>query len=100
MIAIALACDPKLIIADEPTTALDVTIQAQILELMQKLTQQLGVALIIITHNLGDVAPYSPRVNVMTAACTAVSSTAAPAHPSQGHPNTTAALPARSRPLR
>src|SRR5256714_1532014 len=56
MIAIALACDPKLIIADEPTTALDVTIQAQILELMQKLTQQLGVALIIITHNLGVVA--------------------------------------------
>ena len=61
MIAIALACDPKLIIADEPTTALDVTIQAQILELMQKLTQQLGVALIIITHNLGVVARYAQR---------------------------------------
>src|SRR5262249_45744756 len=51
MIAIALACDPKLIIADEPTTALDVTIQAQILELMQSLTRRLGVALIIITHH-------------------------------------------------
>jgi len=67
MIAIALTCDPKLIIADEPTTALDVTIQAQILELMQKLTQQLGVALIIITHNLGVVARYAQRVNVMYA---------------------------------
>ena len=53
MIAMALSCNPKLIIADEPTTALDVTIQAQILELMKSLTQDLGVALIIITHNLG-----------------------------------------------
>src|SRR5678815_665383 len=52
MIAIALTCEPRLIIADEPTTALDVTIQAQILELMQSLTKRLGVALIIITHNL------------------------------------------------
>src|SRR5207302_1103315 len=67
MIAIALACDPKLIIADEPTTALDVTIQAQILELMQSLTRRLGVALIIITHNLGVVARYAHRVNVMYA---------------------------------
>ncbi len=67
MIAIALACDPKLIIADEPTTALDVTIQAQILELMKELTQRLSVALIIITHNLGVVARYANRVNVMYA---------------------------------
>src|SRR6185312_3917693 len=67
MIAIALACEPKLIIADEPTTALDVTIQAQILELMQSLTKRLGVALIIITHNLGVVARYARRVNVMYA---------------------------------
>jgi oligopeptide/dipeptide ABC transporter ATP-binding protein len=65
MIALALACDPKLIIADEPTTALDVTIQAQILELMKNLTKELGVALIIITHNLGVVARYADRVNVM-----------------------------------
>src|SRR5262249_40668531 len=63
MIAIALACDPKLIIADEPTTALDVTIQAQILELMKDLTHRLDVALIIITHNLGVVARYANRVN-------------------------------------
>ncbi|MGC2519407.1 MAG: ABC transporter ATP-binding protein, partial [Burkholderiales bacterium] len=68
MIAIALACNPKLIIADEPTTALDVTIQAQILELMQTLSRELGVAMIVITHNLGIVARYADRVNVMYAA--------------------------------
>ena len=68
MIAIALACNPKLIIADEPTTALDVTIQAQILELMKDLSRRLGIALVIITHNLGIVARYADRVNVMYAA--------------------------------
>jgi peptide/nickel transport system ATP-binding protein len=68
MIAIALACNPKLIIADEPTTALDVTIQAQILELMKDLCRRLGIALVIITHNLGIVARYADRVNVMYAA--------------------------------
>ena len=67
MIAMALCCEPQLIIADEPTTALDVTIQAQILELMRDLTRRLGVALIIITHNLGVVARYADRVNVMYA---------------------------------
>ena len=67
MIAIALSCDPKLIIADEPTTALDVTIQAQILELMQGLAKDFGTALIIITHNLGVVARYADRVIVMYA---------------------------------
>ena len=67
MIAMSLACEPKLIIADEPTTALDVTIQAQILELMKNLTRDLGVAMIIITHNLGVVARYADRVNVMYA---------------------------------
>src|ERR1044071_3263847 len=77
MIAIALACDPKLIIADEPTTALDVTIQAQILELMQNLTRRLGVALIIITHNPGGCARYANRVNVMYAGRVVESGTAA-----------------------
>ena len=67
MIAMALSCNPKLIIADEPTTALDVTIQAQILELMKALTREFGVALIVITHNLGVVARYADRVNVMYA---------------------------------
>ena len=67
MIAMALSCSPKLIIADEPTTALDVTIQAQILELMKALTTEFGVALIIITHNLGVVARYADRVNIMYA---------------------------------
>ena len=67
MIAVALSCEPKLIIADEPTTALDVTIQAQILELMKDLTKRLGVALVVITHNLGVVARYADRVNVMYA---------------------------------
>ena len=67
MIAMALSCEPKLIIADEPTTALDVTIQAQILELMKDLTKSMGVSLIIITHNLGVVARYADRVNVMYA---------------------------------
>jgi peptide/nickel transport system ATP-binding protein len=68
MIAIGLSCNPKLLIADEPTTALDVTIQAQILELMKDLSRRLGVAVIIITHNLGIVARYADRVNVMYAA--------------------------------
>lgn len=67
MIAMALSCNPRLIIADEPTTALDVTIQAQILELMKSLTVEFGVALIIITHNLGVVARYADRMNIMYA---------------------------------
>ena len=67
MIAMALSCNPKLIIADEPTTALDVTIQAQILELMKNLSKEFGVSLIVITHNLGVVARYADRVNIMYA---------------------------------
>jgi oligopeptide/dipeptide ABC transporter ATP-binding protein len=67
MIAMALACEPSLVLADEPTTALDVTIQAQILELMKSLSRRLGVAMLIITHNLGVVARYADRVNVMYA---------------------------------
>jgi len=67
MIAMGLACNPKLLIADEPTTALDVTIQAQILELMKELSVRLHIALVIITHNLGIVARYADRVVVMYA---------------------------------
>jgi peptide/nickel transport system ATP-binding protein len=67
MIAMAMACDPKLIIADEPTTALDVTIQAQILELMQELKEKTGTSIMLITHDLGVVAEMCDRVIVMYA---------------------------------
>jgi peptide/nickel transport system ATP-binding protein len=67
MIAIALACNPQVLIADEPTTALDVTIQAQILELMLELKQRLGTAIVLITHDLGVVAEVAERVIVMYA---------------------------------
>jgi oligopeptide transport system ATP-binding protein len=67
MIAIALACEPKLLIADEPTTALDVTIQAQILDLMQELKKKLGMAIIMITHDLGVVASMCDHIAVMYA---------------------------------
>jgi|TARA_Y100000817_G_scaffold103229_1_gene80870 oligopeptide transport system ATP-binding protein len=67
MIAIALSCKPKILIADEPTTALDVTIQAQILELIQKLSNELGTSIILITHNLGILARYASKINVMYA---------------------------------
>jgi len=67
MIAIALACNPKLLIADEPTTALDVTIQAQILDLLLELRDELGMAIMIITHNMGVIAETADRVLVMYA---------------------------------
>jgi oligopeptide/dipeptide ABC transporter ATP-binding protein len=92
MIAMALACEPKLIIADEPTTALDVTIQAQILELMKNLTRELGVAMIIITHNLGVVARYADRVNVMYAGRIVESGSAHDIYHNPKHPYTLALL--------
>jgi len=67
MIAMALACNPKLLIADEPTTALDVTIQAQILDLMRELKQKIDAAIVLITHDLGVVAEMAQRVVVMYA---------------------------------
>lgn len=67
MIAMALSCNPELLIADEPTTSVDVTVQAQLLELLDNLRSQFGTAVIIITHNMGVVARYVDRVNVMYA---------------------------------
>ncbi len=67
MIAMALACEPDILIADEPTTALDVTIQAQILELMQELQKKLGMAIILITHDLGVIADMCDEIIVMYA---------------------------------
>ena len=88
MIAIALSCNPKLILADEPTTALDVTIQAQILELMKDLSRRFGVAMLIITHNLGVVARYADRVNVMYAGKMIEQGTAREVYANPRHPYT------------
>jgi oligopeptide/dipeptide ABC transporter ATP-binding protein len=88
MIAIALSCNPKLIIADEPTTALDVTIQAQILDLMKTLSKQYGVSLLIITHNLGVVARYADRVNIMYAGKIVERGTARDIYRNPSHPYT------------
>ena len=88
MIAMALACNPALILADEPTTALDVTIQAQILELMKSLSRRLGVAILMITHNLGVVARYADRVNVMYAGKIVERATAREIYANPRHPYT------------
>ena len=92
MIAMALSCNPRLIIADEPTTALDVTIQAQILELMKSLTTEFGVALIVITHNLGVVARYADRVNIMYAGRIIERGTALEIYSNPRHPYTVGLL--------
>src|SRR5579884_1207042 len=88
MIAMALSCNPKLLLADEPTTALDVTIQAQILEIMARLSKELGTAVIIITHNLGVVARYANRVNVMYAGRVVEMATAKELYANPRHPYT------------
>jgi len=92
MIAMALSCKPKLILADEPTTALDVTIQAQVLSLMQKLCLDMGVALVIITHNLGIVARYAKHVNVMYAGRIVESGPASTLYNNPSHPYTVGLL--------
>ncbi len=88
MIAMGLSCNPRLLIADEPTTALDVTIQAQILELMQRLASEFGSALMVITHNLGVVARYAQRVNVMYAGKVIERGTAEDIYHNPRHPYT------------
>ena len=88
MIAMALLCNPKVLIADEPTTALDVTIQAQILELMKGLQERHGTAILLITHDLGVVAGMSDRVNVMYAGRLVESASTAPLFDAPCHPYT------------
>jgi oligopeptide transport system ATP-binding protein len=88
MIAMALACQPKLIIADEPTTALDVTVQSQILALLKELTRETGAALILITHDLGVVARYADRVCVMYGGRVVETGTAREIYKAPQHPYT------------
>ncbi len=99
MIAMSLACDPRLLIADEPTTALDVTIQAQILDLLVRLQQERGMALILITHDMGVIAETAERVNVMYAGQQVEEQPVAALFAEPRHPYAAAllsALPARS----
>ena len=97
MIAMALSCEPKLLIADEPTTALDVTIQAQILSLLQKLQKQLGMAVLLITHDLGIVAGVADRIQVMYAGQIIERGTTAEIFHEPKHPYTAALLTAIPR---
>jgi peptide/nickel transport system ATP-binding protein len=92
MIAMALACDPKLLIADEPTTALDVTIQAQILTLLKDLKDRLGMAMLLITHDMGVIAGHADRVNVMYAGRVVETADAAILFEEMHHPYTQALL--------
>jgi oligopeptide/dipeptide ABC transporter ATP-binding protein len=88
MIAMALACEPKLLIADEPTTALDVTIQAQILDLLRELVSERGTSMILITHDLGVVAGICERVHVMYAGTFVETGSADQVFTSPRHPYT------------
>ena len=97
MIAMALSCDPKLLIADEPTTALDVTIHAQILELLQRLQKKLGMSVLLITHDLGIVAGVADRVQVMYGGSLIEQGTAREIFSSPKHPYTAALLTAIPR---
>ena len=97
MMAMALACQPRLLVADEPTTALDVTIQAQILELLVDLQRELGMAVLLITHNLGLVADVAHRVNVMYAGRIVESGAVEDVLSSPKHPYTQALLGAVPR---
>jgi peptide/nickel transport system ATP-binding protein len=97
MIAIALACTPRLLIADEPTTALDVTIQAQILDLMRDLKSRVGAAIMLITHDLGVVAEMAQRVVVMYAGCKVEEATVADLFARPLHPYTRGLLGAVPR---
>jgi peptide/nickel transport system ATP-binding protein len=100
MIALAMACDPTLLIADEPTTALDVTIQAQILELMRRLQRETGMSILFVTHNLGVVAHFADDVAVMYAGRIVEAAPVEPLFASPQHPYTQgllACLPGKAR---
>ena len=97
MIAMALACGPKLLIADEPTTALDVTVQLQILELLARLRRETGMAVLLITHDLGVISGYADRVAVMYAGRIVETALAAELFRRPRHPYTGALLAARPR---
>jgi peptide/nickel transport system ATP-binding protein len=100
MIALAMSCNPSLLIADEPTTALDVTIQAQILALIDRLRREVGMGVLFITHNLGVVAEIADRVTVMYAGQVVESSAVRPLFRAPRHPYTRAlldCLPARAK---
>jgi oligopeptide/dipeptide ABC transporter ATP-binding protein len=92
MIAMALALEPKLLIADEPTTALDVTIQAQVLELISRLTTETGTSLVLITHDLGVVAGMTDRINVMYAGFIVETATTGDLFETPSHPYTVGLL--------
>lgn len=97
MIAMALVCEPKLLIADEPTTALDVTIQAQILELLQRLKEKLGMSILLISHDLGVVAGIADRVQILYGGSLVERGTAAEIFREPKHPYTAALLSAIPR---
>lgn len=97
MIAMALACEPKLLIADEPTTALDVTIQAQILDLLDELKSRMGLAMLLVTHDLGVVAQVADRIAVMYAGGLVETGDADAIFANPGHPYTAGLLRATPR---
>src|SRR5262249_4170804 len=97
MIAMALACDPKLVIADEPTTALDVTTQAGILDLVREIRERLGTAILLVTHDLGVVAAIADRVLVLYAGRKAEEATTTELFAAPQHPSTAALLGAIPR---
>ncbi len=103
MIAMALSCEPKILIADEPTTALDVTVQAQILDLLADLQQRLGMAMLLISHDLGVVAGLADRIAVMYGGQIVEQGSATAIFERPAHPYTEAllkAVPRLDRPVR
>jgi oligopeptide/dipeptide ABC transporter ATP-binding protein len=98
MIAMALACDPKLLIADEPTTALDVTIQAQILDLLRELQQETGMSILMITHDLGVIAETAHEVAVMYASKVVEQAPVAQLFANPQHPYTHGLFASRPKP--